>query len=523
MSLTKVSFSIINGEVFNVIDYGAVGDGVVDDSSAINNAILDANVKGGGVVFFPVGTYKIGSQILLKPGVSLIGEQKGAWGLDVTPGVEFSKEFTTGSVFFSPNTQTIASVSYENFWINGNKGGVGGANGNGIEIQRGHDIILRRVWVHECPSNGFVIGQGSVSYHNYLYNCYASFNGASGYVVQSDWMRFIDCWADGNYIGIEFPSTNSGAFAHIERCHFEEWELAAVAIRGNPTLGTNGNNKITNSRFFSRPYEDTWPAHGIFFDATTSGSGCSQNEISNNFFAYQTNYGPTKTGKIGIYFFGNNGGNNIVSGNMIGNFGSGIVVTSGVNLNAISNNQIDNCDVGVNNGGDYTFVNSNIFTSNTIDFTGNGNEAKISENLFAVAPTLQPNAFTSMNNLGSFGDWTPTLKFGGASTGITYVSQNGRFEKNGKTVTAYINVTLSAVGSATGLATFNLPIPAAKNQALGNLWLVSGSSGVTSATFGYVNTSDSQFYMLQGAGSFLTNSNFTNSTVLIATLVYESV
>ena len=522
MSLTKVSFSMIQGNVFNVLDYGAVGDGIASDSAAINAAILDANVKGGGVVFFPVGVYKLNAQILLKPGVSLIGEQKGEWGAGVTPGVEFSKEFATGSVFFSPNTQTIAAVSYENFWIEGNKGGVGGSNGSGFEIQLCHDVIFRRVWVKECPSSGFVIGQGGSSYHNYLYNCYAYFNGASGYIVQSDWMRFIDCWADGNYIGIEFPATNSGAFAHIERCHFEEWELAAVAIRGNPTIGTNGNNKITNSRFFSRPYLNTWPAHGIFLDATSAGGGCSQNEISNNFFAYQSTYGPTKTGRIGIYFFGNNGGSNIVSGNVIGNFGSGIVVTSNVNLNALNNNQIDNCDIGINNGGTNTFVNGNIFTSNTTDFTGNGAAAKITENSFSVVPTLEANAFTSMNNSGSFGAWTPTLKFGGASTGITYSYRSGRFEKNGKTVTAYISIILSAVGSATGTATFDLPVAASNNQSVGTLWLPAGSSGITTATFGYVNPPDNQFYLVQGTTTFLTNSNFTNSTQLVATFVYES-
>jgi polygalacturonase len=149
MSLTKVSFSMINGSVFNVLDYGAVGDGVTPDSAAINAAILDANVKGGGVVFFPVGVYKLNAQILLKPGVSLIGEQKGEWGAGVTPGVEFSKEFLSGSVFYSPNTQTIASVSYENFWIEGNKGGLGGSNGNGIQNKLCNDVIYSRVCVKE--------------------------------------------------------------------------------------------------------------------------------------------------------------------------------------------------------------------------------------------------------------------------------------------------------------------------------------------------------------------------------------
>jgi hypothetical protein len=40
----------------NVYDYGAVGDGVADDTQAIANTI--ASVSSGGTIFFPAGTYK---------------------------------------------------------------------------------------------------------------------------------------------------------------------------------------------------------------------------------------------------------------------------------------------------------------------------------------------------------------------------------------------------------------------------------------------------------------------------------
>lgn len=44
---------------FNVRDYGAVGDGSTDDTSAINDAIAALILVGSGVLYFPAGTYKV--------------------------------------------------------------------------------------------------------------------------------------------------------------------------------------------------------------------------------------------------------------------------------------------------------------------------------------------------------------------------------------------------------------------------------------------------------------------------------
>ena len=42
----------------SVKDFGAKGDGVTDDTTAIHNAIMAAHNAGGGVVFLPAGTYR---------------------------------------------------------------------------------------------------------------------------------------------------------------------------------------------------------------------------------------------------------------------------------------------------------------------------------------------------------------------------------------------------------------------------------------------------------------------------------
>lgn len=64
---------------YSVKDYGAIGDGVTDDTTAIQNAINDCATNSGGVVFFPYGTYVV-SQITLtnQDSVQLIGSGPGS-------------------------------------------------------------------------------------------------------------------------------------------------------------------------------------------------------------------------------------------------------------------------------------------------------------------------------------------------------------------------------------------------------------------------------------------------------------
>ena len=45
-----------NTKLINVKDYGAVGDGVTDDTVAIKEAVTYLN-KNGGILYFPIGTY----------------------------------------------------------------------------------------------------------------------------------------------------------------------------------------------------------------------------------------------------------------------------------------------------------------------------------------------------------------------------------------------------------------------------------------------------------------------------------
>lgn len=74
MSLTKVSYSMINGAAVNILDYGAVGDGATDDTAAIQAAI-DAAIAQGADVCYPAGTYKQGPVTLTNAvNISIYGD-----------------------------------------------------------------------------------------------------------------------------------------------------------------------------------------------------------------------------------------------------------------------------------------------------------------------------------------------------------------------------------------------------------------------------------------------------------------
>src|SRR4051812_27701540 len=60
--------------VFNVREFGAMGDGTTNDTVAINRAIDKCNSSGGGDVVFPAGMYAAAS-IHLKSNIRFVLEQ----------------------------------------------------------------------------------------------------------------------------------------------------------------------------------------------------------------------------------------------------------------------------------------------------------------------------------------------------------------------------------------------------------------------------------------------------------------
>ena len=154
--------------VYNVMDFGATGDGKTLDSPSINKAIEEAVTKGGGTVFFPAGTY-LSASIRLKSNISLFLDQ-GATILAASPSEtikyddpepnkwgdslqyqDFGHSHWHNSLIWGENIHDASILGSGMIWgkgLNRGTGGSGSAAGGGnksISLKWCRNIIIRDV------------------------------------------------------------------------------------------------------------------------------------------------------------------------------------------------------------------------------------------------------------------------------------------------------------------------------------------------------------------------------------------
>ena len=130
MSLTKATYSMIDGAPANVLDFGAVGDGVTNDTAAIQAAIDAVAAAGGGMVFLPKpSAFYLVTSVVLKGGVCLSSQMPSfAYGKS-TPDADMVKikSVTAGWVIDTPSS-AIQACGVNGLTISGDGSGasVGG-------------------------------------------------------------------------------------------------------------------------------------------------------------------------------------------------------------------------------------------------------------------------------------------------------------------------------------------------------------------------------------------------------------
>jgi autotransporter-associated beta strand protein len=109
---------------FSVMNYGAAGDGVADDTAAIQAAINAAHATGtgnpvvAGEVWFPSGTYRITAPLVLtNGGVSLLGRDQG--GAPCASIIKADANLPSMVCITNPPTSYVGNVAIENLVFDG--------------------------------------------------------------------------------------------------------------------------------------------------------------------------------------------------------------------------------------------------------------------------------------------------------------------------------------------------------------------------------------------------------------------
>lgn len=138
MALTKATYSMIDGPVGNVKDFGAVGDGVTDDTAAVQAAI-DEICDAQGILLFPPGTYALSAPLTF-PNKSFVirGSGPTATNISEIPG--------SGQIkLFDLSGTNGPSVVIEQMGFFGPTGGPG-YGGDGLYFSASNGVSVVNCW-----------------------------------------------------------------------------------------------------------------------------------------------------------------------------------------------------------------------------------------------------------------------------------------------------------------------------------------------------------------------------------------
>lgn len=145
-------------ETVSVKDFGAVGDGVADDSAALQAAALHVSTN-GGALYLPAGTYFITDHFAITgSNVRVYGDGMGASVIKVGAWVDGILIAKDGANYPSGITGALNNVTIEHLTIDGNRAGYpNGPNdtyGNGVNFVAVDNVTVQNVEVKDAAEQG---------------------------------------------------------------------------------------------------------------------------------------------------------------------------------------------------------------------------------------------------------------------------------------------------------------------------------------------------------------------------------
>jgi hypothetical protein len=224
---TGTIWKVLNESVINVKDYGAIGDGVVDDSTTILNIVDNFNLNGNGkTLLFPNGIYKYdkysptGTPNAESGSVGNINFRNisnfkiSGYGAVINFKGDFSRIGTpyNQGYTFGFNFNACKDFIFEGFELNGNCdkmtrssntdefGGMGITFGNGNS-----NFTLQDMYIHHFGTDGITQWGGEICDKNMVIkNVVSKFNGRQGMSITE--------LENGTFINCEFSETGQSSY-----------------------------------------------------------------------------------------------------------------------------------------------------------------------------------------------------------------------------------------------------------------------------------------------------------------------
>lgn len=401
MSLTKATFSMIEGAYANILDYGADPTGTQDSSTAIQAAIASGNP-----VYAPPGTYRC--QITISTsGVTLLGA-----GRELT---RFENLGNSPVITINNTTNSIRGTHIEGIYF-ANRDKVTYPNADGLFIN-GASVL------NECDYGQFI----DLTFFEFR-------NGVliSGRSIWNRWIRcaFLTSVADG----FVSDSTDNQALQYFETCRFANntryglfvnHTFATFLLDSWTFINCNWENNLSVPVRVTGTYGvQNWSFIGCYAEENTTSipPGGSGGVVKSGFMFLDSPYA------IGLDFK-----NCTFAGNAAPTADPDYYIyVSGATTFVIGS--VDLCRFD-------TAVIFSVFWPKGVSIGRNDNASLSFDRALGS---------TSLNDSNLTASWTPELTIGGVSTGITYSNQVGRLTIVGKTVFFEAYVSLSSKGAATG-------------------------------------------------------------------------
>lgn len=317
-----VSFATIREDtvtgIFNVkTGFGAIGGGVVDDSTAIQNAINAAKANGGGIVYFPQDTYAINNPITLNyddilfygNGSTIINnsdtEDTIKIGASISRWVVQDFVLTRSGVategagihlLFTQSMGRIENVISKKSYY-------------GFLLRSTDSSVMNRCIAAENVSHGFYMvadGNGATLQWNFQGTCLSQLNGGDGLRVEAiadstpvpvGTIERFDTYGNQGY-GISVFGTST--------CPIMGFRLGA-AFLGGDVLGCFYMDSHGYDHLIDMLFTEQSTNHGVYFTA------------NNNYFTIN-NLNAAGHGKNGVYCAGSN-----VVMNTVVTFNNGVI------------------------------------------------------------------------------------------------------------------------------------------------------------------------------------------------------